>query len=188
MTRWILAHRVRARHPTLRCHPSALWDYAFRDLSAIEIGQSVSVGAFAEILVYRHTEHSAVEGRLSLADRTVISTGVNLRAAGGHIRIGVGSAIGQYCVIVAANHQLLPDKARIHTRWDEVRCGVVIGDNVWVGASCVVLPGCIIGDNAVIAAGSVVTGNVPAGELWGGVPARLIRAIEHGATDSAATA
>lgn len=182
--RWVLSHRIRARHPTLRCDPSAIWDYGYRDIDAIEIGRSVTVGAFAEILVYRRTQHSSVEGRLTLGDRSVISTGVNIRAAGGHVRIGAGSAIAQYCVLVAANHKLEPGTARIHTHWDEVRCGVEIGDNVWVGASCVLLPGCSIGDNAVVAAGSVVRGAIPAGELWAGAPARRIRDIE---TESAAT-
>jgi len=79
---------------------------------------------------------------------------------------------------VAANHRLEPGVARIHTPWDETRCGVTIGANVWVGAQCVVLPGARIGDNAVIAAGSVVRGEVPAGELWGGVPAKYIKTIE----------
>jgi len=50
--------------------------------------------------------------------------------------------------------------------------------NVWIGAGCIVLPGARIGDNAVIAAGSVVRGEVPAGELWGGVPAKYIKTIE----------
>lgn len=185
VTGWVLAHRVRARHPTMVCHPTAIWDYAYRDLDAIEIGQSVSVGAFAEVLVYRNTRHSSVEGRLTLGDNSVISTAVNLRAAGGHIKIGVGSAIGQNSIIVAANHQMLPGKARIHTQWDENRNGVAIGDNVWIGASCVVVAGCTIGDNAMIAAGSVVTRDVPPGELWGGVPARKIRDIEQSKSDSA---
>jgi acetyltransferase-like isoleucine patch superfamily enzyme len=177
-TRWILAHRIRARHPTLRADPTAIWDYGYRDLAAIQIGRKVSVGAFAEILVYRHAQHSSVEGKLVLADGAVISTGVNIRAAGGEIRVGVGSVISQHCVVVASNHMIEPGVARINTPWDETRCGVQIGDNVWIGASCVLLPGCSIGDNAVIAAGSVVRGAVPSGELWGGTPARHLKTIE----------
>ncbi len=52
---------------------------------------------------------------------------------------------------------------------------VAIGDGVWLGARVTVLQGVCIGDRAVIAAGAVVTKNVPAGELWGGVPAAKIR-------------
>ena len=80
-------------------------------------------------------------------------------------------------MLVAANHMLRPGEARFHVRWDEERYGIDIGENVWTGANCVILPGAVIGDHAVIAAGSVVRGTVPPGELWGGVPARKIRTI-----------
>jgi len=169
---------VRLRHPTLTSDPTAIWDYGYSDIDAIELGERVWVGAFAEVIVQRHARHSRIEGRLKLDDGAVISTGVNLRAAGGAILVGAGSVLSQHCVVVAANHRLEPGVARIHTPWDETRCGVTIGANVWVGAQCVVLPGARIGDNAVIAAGSVVRGEVPAGELWGGVPASYIRTIE----------
>ena len=51
---------------------------------------------------------------------------------------------------------------------------VQIGNNVFVGAKTVILPGVSIGDNAVIAANSSVTKSVPSNEVWGGVPARFI--------------
>lgn len=56
----------------------------------------------------------------------------------------------------------------------------VIGNGVWVGAKVVILRGTTIGDRSVVAAGAVVTKDIPAGEVWGGVPARKIRDIsEH---------
>lgn len=51
---------------------------------------------------------------------------------------------------------------------------VVIGNNVFVGAKTVVLPGVEIGDNVVIGANSTVTKSIPAGEVWAGTPARFI--------------
>ncbi|MGO7601667.1 DapH/DapD/GlmU-related protein, partial [Rhizobium ruizarguesonis] len=53
--------------------------------------------------------------------------------------------------------------------------GIVIGDDVWIGANCVILDGATIGNGAVIAAGAVVTGDIPAMEIAGGVPARVLR-------------
>lgn len=178
-TRWVLGHRVRAQYPSLMCDPSAVWDYPYGDLDCIRIGRGASVGPFAEIIVRRRSQYSSVEGGLTLGDRAVLSTGTNIRAAGGQISIGTGSAIGQHVVIVAANHMLTAGEKRIHTPWDETRCSVRIGDNVWVGAGSVVLPGARIGNNAVIGAGSVVRGDVPEGELWAGIPARRIRSVEE---------
>jgi acetyltransferase-like isoleucine patch superfamily enzyme len=175
MVRRILAHRIRARHPDMNCDPSTIWDYGYADIADIRIGRGVTVGAFAEILVHRRSVRSSVPGELILHDGAVISTGVNIRAAGGRIEIGENSALGQHCVVVAANHTSAPGKPFINTVWDETRTGVVLGRNVWVGANSTLLPGCRIGDNTLIAAGSVVRGEVPADELWGGVPARRIK-------------
>lgn len=173
----VLSHRVRARHPTLSAHPTVIWDYGYRDLDALEIGRNVAILANALIVVFKRTPFSDVPGRLILEDRAVIGEGTNVRAAGGTIRIGEGSGIAQYNVLVAVNHAMGAGEARIHVRWDENRSGIDIGRNVWIGAGCVILPGTVIGDNSVIAAGSVVRGTVPAGELWGGVPARKIKSI-----------
>ena len=52
---------------------------------------------------------------------------------------------------------------------------VLIGDNVFIGPACTILKGVTIGNDSVIAAGSVVTKDVPAGSVAGGVPARLLR-------------
>lgn len=54
---------------------------------------------------------------------------------------------------------------------------ISIGNNVWIGAGCTILPGVNIGDNTVIGAGSVVTKNIPANVLAFGNPCRVIRSI-----------
>ncbi|MET0323072.1 MAG: DapH/DapD/GlmU-related protein, partial [Duganella sp.] len=55
---------------------------------------------------------------------------------------------------------------------------VVIGDTVTIGATAVVMAGVRIGDNAIVSAGAVVIKDtvIGAGEVWGGVPARRLRA------------
>ena len=50
-----------------------------------------------------------------------------------------------------------------------------VGNDVWIGLRTIVLPGLNIGDGAIIGAGSVVTKNIPAYTVWGGVPARFIK-------------
>lgn len=52
---------------------------------------------------------------------------------------------------------------------------IVIGNDVFIGANCIILKGVTIGDRAIVGAGSVVTANIPADEIWGGNPAKFIR-------------
>lgn len=178
--RYVLSHRIRARNSTLNADPSVVWDYPFDRLDAVEIGRGVTVRANCEILVYPNSRFGTHEGHLVLADGAVISTNVNIRAAGGRISVGAGSVVGQNTVLVAVNHQVKLGRPVINSPWDDTRSGVTIGANVWIGANCVLLAGSSVGDNSVIAAGSVVRGEVPTGELWGGVPARMIRRIGPG--------
>lgn len=97
-------------------------------------------------------------------------------ALGGHlvdpqfITIGDEAIVGQDSVITA----------HIITSGTLVLDPVVIGARATVGVNAVVMSGVRIGDGAVIAAGAVVPPNsvIPAGELWGGVPARRLKAAD----------
>lgn len=177
LVHYVLSHRIRAKHRTLNADPTVIWNYPYARPDAIEIGRDVTVMAYCEMLAFTDSPFGTAEGRLVLEDGVVIATGVNIRAAGGVVSVGRGSGIGQYTVIVAVNHKVELGVPVINSPWDERRTGVTIGANVWVGANCVLVAGCRIGDNAVIAAGSVVRGEVPPGEIWGGVPAKLIRRL-----------
>ncbi len=52
---------------------------------------------------------------------------------------------------------------------------VIIGNNVWIGANCIIMPGVSIGDGSVITAGSVVIKDIPSKCLAGGNPAKIIK-------------
>ena len=54
---------------------------------------------------------------------------------------------------------------------------IVVGKNVWIGSNATILAGVTIGDNAVVAAGAVVTKDVEANTIVGGVPAKFIKKI-----------
>ena len=70
------------------------------------------------------------------------------------------------------NHGLAPEK-----RKSTCPAPIVLGRNVWVGSNATILQGVTIGDNAIIAAGAVVTKNVAANTIVGGVPAKFIKSI-----------
>ena len=56
---------------------------------------------------------------------------------------------------------------------------IVLGKNVWIGSNATILQGVTIGDNAVVGAGTVVTKDVEANTVVGGVPAHFIKVIEE---------
>ena len=53
-----------------------------------------------------------------------------------------------------------------------------IGNRVWIGAHATILAGVTVGENSIIAAGAVVTKDVPANTIVGGVPAKIIKEIK----------
>ena len=90
----------------------------------------------------------------------------------GGIYIGDNCLIGHQVVFATLNHMLEPDR-RAGMRPGAIR----LGKNVWVGSHATILAGVTVGDNAVIAAGAVVSKDVPADTVVGGVPARVIKHI-----------
>jgi virginiamycin A acetyltransferase len=84
--------------------------------------------------------------------------------------------IGPGTVIAPTNHAFQRrDEYIRHQGFIPSRGGVIIEEDVWIGASSVILDGTRIERGAVIAAGSVVRGNIPAYTIWGGVPAKFIK-------------
>lgn len=92
------------------------------------------------------------------------------------VRIGNNVMIGPGTLITTVNHPLSPKARREHIG---IASPVTIGNDVWIGGNCTILPGVTIGDNVVVAAGAVVTEDVPANCVVGGVPARFIKSIEN---------
>jgi acetyltransferase-like isoleucine patch superfamily enzyme len=150
----------------------------YDDRHAISIGRDVTVGAFSEIVVFAKSPYSSVPGSLTIGDRVIIGSHVNIRAAGGSITIGNNTLIAQNVSLIASNHVISHQQPYRDLPWDTAKVGVEIGENVWLGAGVTVLPGCRIGDNAVVGAGSVVTKSIPANEVWVGAPARKLRDVE----------
>ena len=60
----------------------------------------------------------------------------------------------------------------------EITKPIKVGDNVYIGLNCTILPGVTVGDNVIIAAGSVVTKSIPDNSVVAGVPARIIKTLQ----------
>ena len=89
----------------------------------------------------------------------------------GPVTIGSHVNLAQGIVVTALNHNYKDATLRIDEQGISTK-PVVIGDDVWIGANAVILPGVTIGKHVVVAAGAVVTKDVPDNCIVGGVPAR----------------
>ena len=100
-----------------------------------------------------------------------INSGCRFQDQGG-IWIGDRCFIGHDVVMATLDHGLaVADRATTYPT------PIRLGDDVWVGAKAVLTKGVTVGDGSVIAAGAVVTRDVPAGVVVGGVPAAVLREI-----------
>ena len=90
------------------------------------------------------------------------------------IVIGDTAMLAPNVVITTVNHPMDAEGRRKHLG---IAKPVTIGNDVWIGANAVILPGVTIGNNVVVAAGAVVNKDVPDNTLVAGVPARRIRSL-----------
>ena len=97
-----------------------------------------------------------------------------LITTGGGVRIGDRTLVGYRTQILSANHVIPEGQARIFGAGHAGK-PISIGNDVWIGANCLILPGVTIGEGAVVAAGSVVTKPVEPFTIVAGCPARPIR-------------
>lgn len=93
------------------------------------------------------------------------------------IYVGDSVLFGPNVVVAVAGHPVDPE---LRHKVAQFNLPVHIGNNVWIGAGAIILPGIAIGDNSVIGAGSVVTKDIPANVVAVGNPCRVLREIgEH---------
>ena len=90
------------------------------------------------------------------------------------ITIGSYTMIGPNVTIATACHPTEPELRRRNLQYNRP---VTIGENVWIGAGAILLPGVTIGDDSVIGAGSVVTKDIPAGVVAVGNPCKVLRKL-----------
>ena len=93
----------------------------------------------------------------------------------GPVHIGDYAMIGPNTLITTVNHPLSAKGRRERKAQAKP---VIIGNDVWIGGNCVILPGATIGNNVVVAAGAVVTKDIPDNRIVAGVPARELRKLE----------
>ena len=94
----------------------------------------------------------------------------------GHIFVGDKVMFGPNVTVATANHPIDPE---LRARGLQYNKDVHIGENTWIGAGVVIVPGVRIGKNTVIGAGSVVTKDIPDGVVAVGNPCRVLREVSE---------
>lgn len=129
---------------------------------------TLGINRKCKISVYSNA-HLYINGTVSMSNTVIVCTK--------EIVIGDNVMIGGGVTIVDSDFHSL-DSRYWSTPNDEKymkSSPVKIGNNVFIGMHSIILKGCTIGDNSIIAAGLVVCSDVPAGEIWGGNPAKFIK-------------
>ena len=152
--------------------PNAKVDFDLR--GSIRMASGVKIGDYTLLGVCSQDKENP-NSFLEIGEGTFVGEFNNIRATGGSIMIGKHCNISQHCSLVASNHSIVKDKYISEQPWDETKTGIVLGDDVWIGANSVVLPGVTIGRGAVIGAGSVVTKDIPEYAIAVGNPAKVIK-------------
>src|SRR5919112_3255533 len=116
------------------------------------------------------------EGVVELGEKTVMGQECTISAYQ-RVRIGDECVIADRAMFIDFDHGIVEVERPIRLQGIYKR-DVEVGNNVWIGYGACVLRGVSIGDNAVIGTNSVVTKDVPANAVVGGIPARIIRMRE----------
>jgi acetyltransferase-like isoleucine patch superfamily enzyme len=118
----------------------------------VEIGEQTVIN-FGVYIVIPMSDRGAERGKIKIGDRVAIATNTVI----------VGESNPNFSVL----SELYPNDDR----------PIVIGDDVWIGANAVILPGVTIGEQSIVAAGAVVNRDVPPRTVVAGIPARVIKEL-----------
>lgn len=155
--------------PTAKISPLA-------DIEASTRGTAITIGARTMIDAFVKIKPAGGSGAVEIGADCAVNSGTVMYTGNG-IRIGDAVLIAANCTLAPTNHEFGDRARRIRDQgFQPSRGGIVIGDDVWLGANTVVLDGAVIGRGCVIAAGSVVRGELEPYSIYAGVPAKRVGA------------
>ncbi len=136
--------------------------------SKIIIGAGVVIDSFVKIKAV------GGNGDVEIGEGTYINSGTVIFSGNG-VKIGKNVLIAPCCVLASANHAYKDkNKTIIEQRFGESRGGIVIGEDVWIGANTTVLDGAKISVGAVVGANSLVRGELKPYGVYAGNPLRQL--------------
>jgi len=136
--------------------------------SVVKIGPECNIDAFVRIRV------AGGSGDIIIGRRCYINSGSVLYSGNG-IKIGNYVSIAANCTLAPTNHEFSSTELPIQFQgFRPSKGGIIVEDDVWIGAGSVVLDGAVLRRGCVIGAMSLVSCEVPQWEVWAGNPLRKI--------------
>jgi acetyltransferase-like isoleucine patch superfamily enzyme len=153
--------------PEARVSPLADIEDSVRG-SIIEIARGVVIDSFVKI------KPAGGPGDVFIGEGTTINSGCVIYTGNG-VTIGRNCAVAANCTFASVNHQYA-DAGRpiVEQRFMPSRGGIVVEDDVWIGANTVILDGAVLGRGCVVGAGSVVRGILAPFSVNVGSPTRVV--------------
>jgi acetyltransferase-like isoleucine patch superfamily enzyme len=173
----LIGRGVRVRNPHLVHAGTDLIVEDFAEIQGlsrdgIRFGNGVSIGAGTLIRPSSYYSRAIGVG-LVMGDGSSLSPGCYIGCSGG-VTIGEKSMLGPGVRVFAEDHIMSDPTADVKSQGVEWS-PITIGAGCWIASGVTITSGVTIGDGAVVAAGAVVTRDVPAGAVWGGIPARELK-------------
>lgn len=141
-------------------------DISICDNGKLDIGDNSFLHAQCWLLLTKPHPHLKIGSWVFIGRNSII-------AAKNNISIGDYTVIAPQCYIIDHEHGF-SSKDLILNQTSNIK-SITIGKDCYIGAKTVVLGGARIGDGAILGAGSIVTKEIPSGEIWAGNPARFIK-------------
>lgn len=153
----------------IELHPQARIS-ALADIEDSTRGTRIVIGAESVLDSFVKIKPAGGNGDLIIGMRTIINSGCVLYTGNG-ISIGDDVAIAANCTFAPVNHEYSRRDILIRQQgFRPSKGGIVIEDDVWIGANCVILDGAILRRGCVIGAGSIVRGEIAAYSINAGQP------------------
>ena len=157
----------------IEIHPTARVS-ALADIEDSVRGTRIVVGPGAVIDSFVKIKPAGGIGDVLIGEEVVINSGCVLYSGNG-IRIGKGVAIAANCTFAPVNHEFRDRAMPIRKQgFRPGKGGIIIDDDVWIGANCVVLDGAILRRGCVVGAGSIVREELEPYTVYAGTPLRAI--------------
>ncbi|MCI5179105.1 MAG: acyltransferase [Candidatus Electrothrix sp. AW3_4] len=158
---------------TLQIHPNAKVS-ALADIEESVRGTRIAIGQYSVVDSFVKMKPVGGTGNILIGSNVFINSGCVLYSGNG-IVIGDNTAVAANCVFAPVNHAF-DDRNQLirEQRFKESKGGIIIEEDVWVGAGSVLLDGSVLRKGCVIGAMSLVRGEVSAYSIQVGNPLRVI--------------